>query len=154
MFKLLLPFLVHVFHVFVVAFVVLVPFVIEIPMFLILHIVSCVSLLVHWESNNNACSLTLLECYLRGIKEDEALSHRFIAPVYDIVTDNEWTGILKAVVVILMLISIYRLYKSPMFGKVQENYEKHRDEISKLGWGERWSRYVAISRPIFMSAKE
>lgn len=151
MFKLLLPFLVHVFHVFVVVFVILVPMVVEIPMFLILHITSCVSLLVHWEYNNNACSLTLLECYLRGIKEDEALSHRFIAPIYDIVSDNEWTGILKAVVVVLMMISIYKLYKTPMFSKVQENYEKHREEILKLPWGERMTRYVAIARPLFMN---
>lgn len=146
----LLPFCIHVFHVFVVMYITLVPFFIEIPMFLILHITSCVSLLTHWAYNNNSCSLTLLECHLRGIKPQDAVSHRFIAPVYNIVSDNDWTAILYVSVVLLMLISIYKLYNIPAFSYVYNSYLEQREALTQLPWQERWLKYILLARPLFI----
>lgn len=62
--SLLLAFIIHVFHIIVITFIILTPFFINIPSYLVLHVTSCISLLVHWWGNNDSCSLTLMESTL------------------------------------------------------------------------------------------
>ena len=59
--------LISIFHVFVILFILIIPFS-NIPALLIIHIMFAITLLVHWYANNNACSLTFLEAKLRGLE--------------------------------------------------------------------------------------
>ena len=105
--------LIYYFHCIVVAFIVFAPFT-NIPALLILHITSCLSLMIHWISSSDICSLTIIEANLRGLDRKETVSHRFIAPIYNI-GDSEWSTILWIVTFILMCISMYKLYHSNKF---------------------------------------
>jgi hypothetical protein len=143
----ILPFIIHVFHVFIILFVILVPLIDIIPSFLILHIVGCFSLLVHWYYNDNSCSLTLLECSLRGISKQDALSYRFIAPIYNI-SDNEWIHLLYIITIILMCISILKLYYNPIIGNVYTR-------LRALDWNnpDYFKQFLSTSRPLFILKK-
>jgi hypothetical protein len=139
---LFLPFLIHVFHVFIVLFVILVPCLIHTPSLLLLHIVGCISLLIHWLNNDNSCSLTLLECSLRGISKEQALSHRFIAPLYN-VSDNEWTTFLYIFTIILMCIAFLKLYYNKTLSIVYYNFCKLYSQNGNI------HDYIRICKPLF-----
>lgn len=106
--------LVFLFHIFVVLFIVFIPFLNVPPAFLILHIVSCICLIVHWWGNSNVCSLTILEGQLRGINRTNTFTHKFISPVYDI-TSTEWSNIVWIITIIVLFLSIYKLYNTDKF---------------------------------------
>lgn len=98
------------FHIIVVLFVLAAPF-FNIPYFLILHISFSISLLVHWYSNSNVCSLSMLESRLRGLDYTDSFTHKFIAPIYD-VSQTTWSQFCYIITITLMCISIYNLYYS------------------------------------------
>lgn len=111
--------IIYVFHIIIILFVILAP-ISNIPAILILHVVFCISLIVHWVGNNNACSLTYFESYLRGLDNtSESFSYKFIAPIYDI-SKTEWSKICYIVTITALLISIYKLYYSD---KVTEAFQ-------------------------------
>ena len=124
----LLADLINVFHMLIILFIIVAPFTNLTPL-LILHITFSISLLVHWIGNNNTCSLTLMESYLRGINSTESYSHKFIAPMYDI-GDTEWSNICYIIVISLMLFSIYKLYTSEIVKKKYEIYIKSNESVS------------------------
>lgn len=101
------------FHCLVVLFVLFAPFT-NIPAILILHIVFTLCLFAHWFTNSNVCSLTVLESQFRGLNRAETLSHKFIAPIYEI-SDSEWSNIIWIATFLVMCISIYLLYNSQKF---------------------------------------
>lgn len=101
---------INLFHIIVILFVILIPFS-KVPMLLLLHIVFSLSLLVHWYNNNNQCSLTLFESKLRGLDVTESFTYKFIAPLYD-VSKTEWSKICYSFTIVLMIISMYKLYNS------------------------------------------
>ena len=107
--------LVFYFHVFVVLFIVFIPFINNIPpAFLILHITSCICLFVHWYGGSDICSLTIIEGQLRGIDRTDTFTHKFISPVYKI-TSTEWSTIVWLITFIVMCVSIYKLYHTDKF---------------------------------------
>lgn len=114
--------IIFVFHLMIVLFVLFAPFT-KIPAILILHITFCISLLVHWYTNSNVCSLTLLEGHLRGMNPTHTFSHQLIAPMYDI-SDTDASTISYIITYITMTISIYYLYNSKEFIEALENYNK------------------------------
>jgi predicted neutral ceramidase superfamily lipid hydrolase len=120
--------LISIFHVFVILFILIIPFS-NIPALLIIHIMFAITLLVHWYANNNACSLTFLEAKLRGLEVDKSFTYQFIAPMYEM-SQTKWSTICYVVTIILMCISFYYLYNSSQldqsikcFQKKQENLE-------------------------------
>lgn len=145
----LLPFAIHVFHTLVVLFIVLAPFLTNIPSYLILHITSCFSLLVHWWGNSDVCSLTVMEAQLRGVSREEALTHKFIAPVYNI-GDNTWNQLLYAVTIILMLTSVYKLQNNSICAKVYNDLMNVSDDITGSELKTRLQHYMRICQPLFM----
>lgn len=110
--------LIFLFHIIILLFVILIPFT-KIPLYLILHITFCISLIIHWAHNNNACSLTLIESKLRGISESDSFSYKFIAPIYDI-SKTEWSNFCYIITIILALISLYYLIISPKWKDFNE----------------------------------
>ena len=99
-----------VFHACIVLFVIVVPF-LNYQHFLILHIVFCLSLLVHWYGNSNVCSLSMLESKFRGMPYTDSFTHRFVAPMYD-VSKTSWSKICYTVTILLLAVSCYKVYHS------------------------------------------
>jgi len=118
--------LIFIFHILVVLFVIIVPFT-DSPAFLILHVVFCFCLLVHWFTNSDNCSLTLLESKLRGKEVCETFTYQFIAPIYNI-SQKEFNEVVKIVTIILMCISIYKLTKTKKIKKSMDCLKKIKFE--------------------------
>ena len=95
--------LVYLFHLLIIAFVCGGIF-INLPNIVLLHLVFCASLLLHWYANNNICCLTTLEGYLFNRPYDQGMLHSCIGPMYDI-QNREITMI----VIGLLLISLFKL---------------------------------------------
>lgn len=117
--NLLLANIIRLFHILVVLFILVTPFITKDFMILLLHITSCISLIVHWMSNNSICSLTLLESKLRGIEIHHSFIYEFIAPIYEflhipIISENNLSTFIYVLVVSLMFFSIYRLSKAKL----------------------------------------
>ncbi|KAI9183746.1 uncharacterized protein BJ171DRAFT_629096 [Polychytrium aggregatum] len=79
--------LIFLIHVGVVVFVVTGAFMSD-PLILVLHIIVCLGIIAHWVLGNSACFLTILECYLRGVKPDDSFVHRIVSPIYHIRDDQ------------------------------------------------------------------
>lgn len=110
------------FHLLVILFVCLAPFT-KIPAILILHITFSMCLLIHWRFNNNICSLTMMECYLRGLPPSDTFMHQLISPMYDI-SSTDLNELVHLVTYITMFISIYYLYESEKFKECLICYNK------------------------------
>lgn len=110
------------FHLLVILFVVFAPFT-QIPAILILHITFCICLIVHWKFNSNMCSLTMMECYLRGLPPSDTFMHQLISPMYDI-SSSDLNVVVHIVTYLTMFISIYYLYQSEKFKECLICYNK------------------------------
>ncbi len=119
---------ISVFHGFIVLFVLLTPLT-DIPCFLILHITFCISLIVHWYGNSNMCSLSVIESNLRGLPYTESYSHKFISGIYDI-SKTSWSKICYIITIILLCISIYKLYNSNKFELAYNKFKEISKDIS------------------------
>lgn len=82
----------------------------------------------HWLLNNNMCSLTLLEKYIRTklgndkIENVDCFTCRLIHPVYDFVNNyNNFSNLIYTTAFLLWSLCVYKLYK-----KIKSN------EITKL----------------------
>jgi len=136
---------ISIFHSLIILFVLLAPFTKYAPI-LILHITFCISLLVHWIGNNNACSLTLLECSLRGIQPTQSYTHKFIAPMYDI-SSTSWSIICYIVTIFLMMLSIFFLYNDQRFSAALSHCKSL--DLEGLSLWERIRKYVSCIDMIF-----
>ena len=87
------------------------------PYLWILHIASSLSLLIHWTAGNDTCFLTLTECFFRGVDKTESFVHRIVNPVYSI-DDKDLSVLCYRVVVVLMMISIFKLVNHSKFKKL------------------------------------
>jgi uncharacterized protein YhhL (DUF1145 family) len=103
----ILPILVRIVHILIIIFMVVAPF-LDDPLLLFLHVAGGLTLLLHWYLNNDACCLTILESYLRGVDVDKSISGQFIRPLYNI-PQGEWNNIIKILTIILILISCAKL---------------------------------------------
>lgn len=98
---------------------------------LILHITFSLSLLVHWFTNSNECSLSRLESYFRGMDSTCTFSHQFIAPIYD-VSQTNWDTICYAIVFITMGLSIYKLAIHPKMNIFKKCYNNEESFLNKM----------------------
>lgn len=122
-FSLLLADAIFLFHCIIILFVLLAPFS-NIPAILILHITFALCLMVHWHANSNVCSLSILELQLRGLdSREDTFTHKFIAPMYDIST-TEWSNMVWYLTIIVMCISIYKLYNTDKFQNAWKCYSE------------------------------
>jgi hypothetical protein len=113
---------ISIFHTLVILFVLFAPFT-NTPAILLLHITFAICLLVHWWANNNICALSYMESKLRGTDYTESFTHKCIAPVYDI-SKTEWSKICQIITIILLFISMYKLYNSKKSSEILECYNK------------------------------
>jgi hypothetical protein len=72
-------------HILLVVFVVVIPFWKKASWtVLLLHSVTCLSLVLHWWANEDTCFLTLIESSLRGISRSRSFIHSIVSPLYKI----------------------------------------------------------------------
>ena len=113
-----------IFHLGIVLFVLFGPFS-DIPGLLLIHFTFCACLLIHWWSNSNVCSLSLMESHLRGTDVSSTFSHRLISPIYD-VNSKAWTDICYILTIGLMFTSFYKLWNSPRIFKAKECWKNSK----------------------------
>ena len=113
MFNIILANLVRLFHIIVIIFVLIGPFS-KNPLVLILHIVFCLCLMIHWMFNSDTCFLTLLETKIRGIDDNESFTYKFVAPMYNI-THTKWNKLVWVITIIVCLIAVFNLKNSAKF---------------------------------------
>jgi len=81
-------FLISVLHVLVILFVVCTPFS-NSNYLLLMHIIIVPFIMLHWYLNNNSCSLTIMEKFIKdktegqSFNKEDCFSYKFIAPIYD-----------------------------------------------------------------------
>ena len=141
---------IYIFHILIILFVILAPF-IDIPAILILHITFSLCLLVHWWANNNICSLSFIESQLRGTDHTESFTHKFIAPIYDI-SKTEWSKICKIITIILLCISLYNLYYSKKTAEIFKCYNNliTNEDFMKKPFVSRMSHYMFCFKDLFI----
>lgn len=123
----LLANLIWIFHFIVVLFVVIAPFS-NVPIILLLHATFSISLLVHWYTNNNICSLSLMESQLRGLDYTESFTHKLISPIYDI-SKTEWSNLSYIITLVLFTISAAKIYNDPRWKMAWESLVQTHETI-------------------------
>ncbi len=141
---------VRVFHIILILFILFAPF-LNSPALWVLHITFSISLLVHWVSNNNTCSLSIFEAKLRGLDYSDSFSHQFIAPIYDI-SKTQWSRTCYIITIGLMSISIYYLYNSKAFTKALKCFREQRKKYKENPepFGTRLMGYINCFLPLLI----
>lgn len=103
--------IVRILHILFVLWMILIPFSNNEPM-LVLHLIVSPFLWLHWLTSQDACSLTLLECYLRGVPSDQSFFHSVVSPVYKI-QDETIRGIAWVASIGLWLVTLSKVLKRP-----------------------------------------
>ena len=114
--------LVRLLHLYIVCFMIVVPFQDAVNL-MILHVVSGLSILTHWWANDNTCFLSLVESRLRGIRESKGFIHSIVAPVYEL-NQRQSCLLSYGVLLALMIISVYRIVTSEKWSEAWKRYEK------------------------------
>ena len=91
-------------HFVLIMFIIVVPFT-NSEWLLTLHAIGLPGLIIHWITNNNVCSLTLLESQLTGESTDRTFIGKIIHPFFEL---NNYT--VYAVVIGLWSLTLYKLY--------------------------------------------
>lgn len=99
--------------------------------------------------NSDVCSLTVMEAKLRGISREDALTHKFISPVYNI-NDNTWNKVMYIITISVMLYSVYKLQNSKICAQVYNEMMESSEAINKGELLKRIQKYVRICKPLFM----
>jgi hypothetical protein len=108
-------YLITILHLIVVLFVVLAPFS-NSNYLLFMHAIIVPFIIMHWVLNNNTCSLTLAEKYIRETtygcetKYEDCFMYKLIAPIYDFNKNHEGYAAFTYVFAIsLWSVSVYNL---------------------------------------------
>ncbi len=103
--------LIQLIHIALTVFVLVVPFVTGNVMLLALHTVTCTSLLLHWYTNSDICSMSILEAMLRGVPYTETWIHGIVRSVYS-GPSGEYSKGVWAVTICLGAVSALKILKS------------------------------------------
>jgi hypothetical protein len=77
-----LAMLIRLIHIAFIAWIVYAPFS-GIDEWIVLHVIICPFLMLHWVTSSTGCALTILEKRLRGLENDnESFIHQIVAPIY------------------------------------------------------------------------
>lgn len=107
-------------HIGIILFILLIPFY-DIPGYLLLHIVSCISLLIHWNMNSDICFLTLVENYIRNIPYHDTLIYQIVSPLYNI-EEYKLNKIIWLLTTTLLFISINKFINSEKVNNIINKY--------------------------------
>ena len=117
--------LITVLHILVIFFVTMAPF-LDSNYLLTMHIIVVPFIMLHWILNNNTCSLTVAEKFIREISygtisdDKDCFIYQFIAPIYDFNKNHEnYSKFIYSVTIILWLISIYNFNNKILKGQIK-----------------------------------
>jgi hypothetical protein len=118
--------LITVLHLIVIIFVLVAPFS-DSNYLISLHAIIVPFILLHWWLNNNTCSLTIAEKFIRQqaygetVKEDDCFSYKFIAPIYDFNKNYEAYSLFTYILALsLWGVSIYNLSWKYKIGEINK----------------------------------
>jgi len=116
--------LITVLHLIVIIFILAAPFS-NSNYLLSLHVILVPFILLHWIMNNNTCSLTVAEKFIRKQaygetpNEDDCFSYKFIAPIYDFNKNhNSYSTFTYILAISLWSISVYNLSSKYSNGEI------------------------------------
>ena len=117
--------LITVLHLIVIIFVVGAPFS-NSNYLLMMHTIIIPFIMFHWYLNNNTCSLTVAEKFIRqktygsDVNDDDCFTFKFIAPIYDFNKNNEdFSTFTWFLTTGLWGISVYNLINKYKYGEIQ-----------------------------------
>lgn len=117
--------LITVLHLLVIIFIICTPFT-DSNYLLLMHTIIIPFIIMHWYLNNNTCSLTVAEQYLRQkttgkpVNNDDCFTYKFIAPIYDFNKNHEDFSFFTYTATIgLWLVSLSKLLLKYNNGKIQ-----------------------------------
>ena len=125
-------YIISIIHLAFIFFVIGTPFLTDINALLLLHIVLVPFMLAHWITDNNMCTLTMIEKYIRVQvygpsaldKLDNCFTCRIIEPVYDFDKNfDKFQKFLYGFTIFLWLASLYKLYLNHKNGKLKSFYD-------------------------------
>jgi hypothetical protein len=120
-------YIISIIHLAFIFFVIGTPFLTNINAFLLLHSVVVPFMMGHWLTNNNMCTLTAIEKYIRiqvygpmaNDKLDNCFTCRLIEPVYDFDKNfDKFQKILYMITIFLWSVSVYKLYCNHKNGRL------------------------------------
>jgi len=107
--------IIRIIHIFLVCFVVIVPFTNSVPL-LLLHSVTMPFLMLHWLLNDNTCALSTTEMYLREQMSDtvdrkkECFTCNIFDTLYDFNKDyDRFSMLIYLITTLLWLLSVRKL---------------------------------------------
>jgi hypothetical protein len=116
---------INVLHVIVILFVLCAPFSGS-NYLLTMHLMIVPFIILHWIVNNNTCSLTVAEKFIREqtygapVKEDDCYSFKFIAPIYDFNKNHEaYSNFTYILTISLWLVSAYNMNNKINSGEIK-----------------------------------
>jgi len=121
--------LINILHIIVIIFVIGAPFS-NSNYLLFMHVIIIPFIMLHWALNNNSCSLTLMEKFIRektyGVEanDDECFTYQFIAPIYDFNKNYEaFSNFLYVSTFGLWSISVYNLINRIGDGEIKNIFD-------------------------------
>ncbi len=121
--------LINILHIIVIIFVIGAPFS-NSNYLLFMHVIIIPFIMLHWALNNNSCSLTLMEKFIRektyGVEanDDECFTYQFIAPIYDFNKNHEsFSNFLYVTTFGLWSISVYNLINRIGDGEIKNIFD-------------------------------
>jgi hypothetical protein len=105
--------IVRILHILIIALYCVAPFTNSDPL-LVLHLFTGPFLWFHWITNNDTCSLTLLEMKLRGIEEcEESFFWSVVSPLYKPQCDDLGRQFIWIASIALWLVTVSKVLKNP-----------------------------------------
>ncbi len=121
--------LINILHLIVIIFVVGAPFS-NSNYLLFMHVIIIPFIMLHWALNNNSCSLTLMEKFIREktygteVNDNECFTYQFIAPIYDFNKNLEsYETFLYVATFGLWSISVYNLINKIGDGEIKSIFD-------------------------------
>ena len=125
--------LITVLHLIIVLFIIITPFT-NSNYLLLLYVITVPFIILHWVMNNNTCSLTVAEKFIRQktygvlLNDDECFTYNLIAPIYDFNKNYEtFSNFIYLSTFSLLSIACYKL-----FNKIYNGEIKNIADFSKL----------------------
>jgi hypothetical protein len=94
-------------HLLFILFIILTPLLLgKYLLILIIHVLTIITMIIHWVFNSDACSLTLIESYFRNIPDTSTFCWRLVSPVYKI-SESDLSIVVWVITLFSLGLSIY-----------------------------------------------
>lgn len=117
----LLANLIWIIHICFIIWFVVTPF-FNSPEMLVLHVMTGLTLFVHWFFNSDDCCLSLLESKIRGVEKSESFFHSLVSPIYKFESDASLRKFVWLASILLWSISVGKIIRNP--GMIKDVFAK------------------------------